>query len=55
MLQNPIIIPDIERFANDGMRFSQGCASAPACDPTCYGIQYVKTPARLKKTIEKVN
>ncbi len=43
--------PNIERFASESMRFSQGYAPAPICSPTRYSIQYGKTPARLNKTI----
>ena len=43
--------PNLDRFASEGMRFSQGYAPAPVCAPTRYSIQYGKTPARLRKTI----
>ena len=43
--------PNIERFALEGMRFSQGYAPAPVCSPTRYSIQYGKTPARMRKTV----
>ena len=43
--------PNLERFASESMRFSQGYAPAPVSAPTRYSIQYGKTPARLRKTI----
>ena len=46
-----IQMPNIERFALESMRFSQGYAPAPVCSPTRYSIQYGKTPARMRKTI----
>ena len=39
--------PNLERFANGGMRFSNAYSSAPVCAPSRYSIQFGKTPARL--------
>lgn len=39
--------PHLERFAAEGMRFSQAYAAAPVCAPSRYAIQFGKTPARL--------
>ncbi len=39
--------PNLEKFANKGMRFSDAYASAPVCAPSRYSIQFGKTPARL--------
>ncbi len=42
--------PNLKRFANESMRFSQGYAPAPICTPTRRSIQYGMTPARQKGT-----
>ena len=39
--------PNLVKFANKGMRFSDAYASAPVCAPSRYSIQFGKTPARL--------
>ena len=39
--------PHLERFAAEGMRFSEAYAAAPVCAPSRYAIQFGKTPARL--------
>ena len=39
--------PNLEKFANRGMRFSDAYSSAPVCAPSRYSIQFGKTPARL--------
>ena len=39
--------PNLERFAQSGIRFSDAYASAPVCAPSRYSIQFGKTPARL--------
>lgn len=39
--------PHLERFASEGMRFSEAYAAAPVCAPSRYAIQFGKTPARL--------
>ena len=39
--------PHLERFAAEGMRFSQAYAAAPVCAPSRYALQFGKTPARL--------
>ena len=38
--------PQIERMADNGIRFTQGYASAPISSPTRRSIQYGQTPAR---------
>ena len=40
--------PNIEKLANNGMRFSSSYASAPVCSPSRYSIQFGQTPARLR-------
>ncbi len=42
--------PNLERLANEGMRFSNGYAPAPNCSPTRMSIQTGKTAARLGAT-----
>ena len=42
--------PNLERFAEQGMRFSNGYAPAPNCSPTRMSIQTGKTAARLGAT-----
>ena len=39
--------PNLELFAQNGIRFSDAYASAPVCAPSRYSIQFGKTPARL--------
>ena len=39
--------PNLVKFANSGMRFSNAYSSAPVCAPSRYSIQFGKTPARL--------
>ena len=39
--------PNLEQFAQSGIRFSDAYASAPVCAPSRYSIQFGKTPARL--------
>ena len=39
--------PNLEKFAKQGMRFSNGYAPAPNCSPTRMSIQTGKTAARL--------
>ncbi|MDC3132611.1 sulfatase-like hydrolase/transferase [Flavobacteriaceae bacterium] len=40
--------PNIQKLANNGMRFSSSYASAPVCSPSRYSIQFGQTPARLR-------
>lgn len=42
--------PNLERLAQEGMRFSNGYAPAPNCSPTRMSIQTGKTAARLGAT-----
>ncbi|MEM7009846.1 MAG: sulfatase [Verrucomicrobiota bacterium] len=42
--------PALERFAEQGMRFSQGYSPHPNCSPTRMSIQTGKSPARLGST-----
>ena len=39
--------PNLERFALQGMRFSQAYAPAPVCAPTRISLQTGKSPAQL--------
>ena len=39
--------PNLEKFAAQGMRFSNGYAPAPVCSPTRISLQTGMTPARL--------
>ena len=39
--------PNLVKFADSGMRFSNAYSSAPVCAPSRYSIQFGKTPARL--------
>ncbi len=39
--------PNLERLANNGMKFSRGYSAAPVCSPSRYSIQFGQTPARL--------
>ena len=40
--------PNIEKLANQGIKFSYAYSGAPVCAPSRYSIQFGKTPARLK-------
>jgi len=40
------LTPNLERLANQGMRFSQGYAPAALCCPTRRSLQFGQTPAR---------
>ena len=40
--------PNIEKLANQGMKFSYAYSGAPVCAPSRYSIQFGQTPARLK-------
>jgi arylsulfatase A len=42
--------PHIDRLCRDGMRFTQGYASAPVCSPSRASILTGRTPARLHLT-----
>lgn len=42
--------PNLERLAQQGMRFSNAYASAPNCSPTRAAIQTGRTPAQLQMT-----
>lgn len=42
--------PNLERFASQGIRFSNGYAPAPVCSPTRISLQTGKSPARLRWT-----
>jgi arylsulfatase A-like enzyme len=42
--------PNLEKFASQGLRFSNGYAPAPVCSPTRISLQTGKTPARLRWT-----
>ena len=44
------LTPNLERLANEGMRFSNAYAPAPNCSPTRMSIQTGKTAARLGAT-----
>jgi len=43
--------PALEMMANEGMVFSNAYAAAPTCTPSRAGIQFGKTPARLRQTV----
>lgn len=43
--------PALERMARDGMAFSDAYACAPTCTPSRAGIQFGKTPCRLRQTV----
>ena len=40
--------PNIEKLANQGIKFSYAYSGAPVCAPSRYSIQFGQTPARLK-------
>ena len=40
--------PNIEKLANQGIKFSYAYSSAPVCAPSRYSIQFGQTPARLQ-------
>jgi arylsulfatase A-like enzyme len=40
--------PNIEKLADQGMKFSYAYSGAPVCAPSRYSIQFGQTPARLK-------
>lgn len=42
--------PNLARLATEGMRFSQGYASAPVCSPTRHSIQFGISPAKTRVT-----
>ena len=42
--------PNLERFASQGMRFSQAYAPAPVCAPTRISLQTGKSPAQMHWT-----
>ncbi len=43
--------PALERMAKAGMVFSNAYACAPTCTPSRAGIQFGKTPCRLRQTV----
>ncbi len=43
--------PALERMAAAGMVFSNAYSAAPTCTPSRGGIQFGKTPARLRQTV----
>ncbi|TWT42643.1 Choline-sulfatase [Botrimarina colliarenosi] len=43
--------PTLERMARKGMVFSNAYACAPTCTPSRAGIQFGKTPCRLRQTV----
>jgi len=43
--------PALERMARDGLVFSNAYACAPTCTPSRAGIQFGKTPCRLRQTV----
>ncbi|MDP6633295.1 MAG: sulfatase [Phycisphaerae bacterium] len=43
--------PALEKMAGRGMVFSNAYSPAPTCTPSRGGVQFGKTPARLKQTI----
>ena len=44
-------MPNIDRLAREGIRFTQAYAAAPICSPTRAAIMTGKSPARLDMTI----
>jgi len=43
--------PALEQMAREGMVFSNAYAAAPTCTPSRAGLQFGKTPCRLKQTV----
>lgn len=43
--------PALELMAREGMVFSNAYASAPTCTPSRAGLQFGKTPCRLRQTV----
>lgn len=43
--------PALEKMAREGMVFSNAYAAAPTCTPSRAGLQFGKTPARLRQTV----
>lgn len=43
--------PALEKMAEEGMVFSNAYSPAPTCTPSRAGIQFGKTPCRLKQTV----
>lgn len=43
--------PALERMARNGMVFSNAYACAPTCTPSRAGMQFGKTPCRLRQTV----
>lgn len=43
--------PALEKMAQEGMIFSNAYAAAPTCTPSRAGLQFGKTPARLRQTV----
>jgi len=43
--------PALEKMAREGMVFSNAYSPAPTCTPSRGGIQFGKTPCRLKQTV----
>lgn len=43
--------PALERMAREGMVFSNAYAAAPTCTPSRAGLQFGKTPCRLRQTV----
>ena len=42
--------PNVQRLADEGMRFTQGYAASPVCSPTRFSIQTGKYPTRVGAT-----
>src|SRR5205823_12763994 len=42
--------PNLDRLANEGMRFTQAYAAAPVCSPTRAALMTGQSPARLHIT-----
>jgi arylsulfatase A len=40
--------PNLDKLANEGMRFSRAYASGPTCSPTRHSIQFGRSPASLQ-------
>jgi len=43
--------PELEKLAKRGMVFSNAYSPAPVCTPSRGGVQFGKTPARLRQTV----